>query len=366
MRSVLVETMTLKNFRGFTDLTLEGLRRINFVLGPNGSGKTALLEGVSLGLGHSPQMAIALRRFRGLPMLNGPIVHLFTFFDDLFHRFDTKTPVQITLTGVQENTKVTRRLTIGKERQGLITVPLKDMGADEDAATVSDNFNSPIFFEWAHEKENTAREVFKTAPRLTPVGLQMEAGAAALPFIFFPARGFFDAASVAESFSRLDQEGRAADFIRAMQDIYPDLEEISVAFEQNMGQLWAKLHGINRKFSISLVSDGMSRIAEILLGISRFSGGVALIDEVENGIHFKKYGEVLKAIDTFSRRFGTQVFITTHNDEILDAFLRTEGAKKEDFSLIVCHRDDNGDTSARILSGEWAKLALRSGIEYRV
>ncbi len=34
----------VKNFRGFDDLTIEGLRRINLIAGKNNVGKTALLE----------------------------------------------------------------------------------------------------------------------------------------------------------------------------------------------------------------------------------------------------------------------------------------------------------------------------------
>lgn len=362
---MLVETMTLKNFRGFADLTLEGLRRINFIVGPNGSGKTALMEALSLAAGSSSYTAVLLRRFRGLPMPGGATPHLLTFFDDLFYRFDTKTPVEIKLHGERDGKAFSRTLTIDQKGTGQITVPLQATGGEDPAQSV-DIYKSPVSFEWHHEAENADVEPFKTNLKITPAGLQIEVGPAPFPFIFLPARGFFDGAAAAESFTRLDRENKAKKFVEIMQQIFPDIESISVAYEQNVGQLWVKTRGLDRKASISLLSDGVSHVSQILLGIAYNANGLVFVDEVENGIHFKNYGKVIAAIDTFSEPFGTQVFITTHNEEILDAFLRTDGAKREDVSLIVCHRDDNGNTSARILSGEWANLALRSGIEYRV
>ena len=364
MPAVLIEKMTLKNFRGFADLTLEGMRRLNLIVGNNGSGKTALMEGLSLAAGSSPHTAVLLRRFRGLPMLGGAVPHLLTFFDDLFYRFDTKTPAEIMLKGQRDGKTFSRGLTIGQESTGRITIPLNATG-DENPAQFVDIYKSPVSFEWCHQGENAEAERFKTTPQITQMELQIEVGKIAFPLIFFPARGFFEATMVAEYFSHLDRENEAAKFVETMQRIFPDIEAISVAYEQNVGQLWVKARGLDKKASISLLSDGVSRVSEILLGTAYNRGGVALIDEVENGIHFERYGEVIEAIDEFSSTFGTQVFFTTHSDAMLDAFHENVAAKTEDFSIIRCSREENGGTNASLINDIWAKRALESGIELR-
>ncbi len=366
VRSVLVETMTLKNFRGFADLTLEGLRRINFIVGPNGSGKTALMEALFLAGGNSPQIALSLRGFRGLPPMTAPLSApaFSALWEDLFFRFQTKKGMEISLSGKIDGKNFTRALHVGEEKGAEITVPF-DAKLDERLPVTAESAPRPIFFEW-HDDRGAGKTRQKIIPVLTPFGLQMGAMTAFLNAFFLPARWSYNGAMAAEHFTHLVREAREAEFVEAMQRISEEIESIAVGFDQNTGQLLIKPRGLERRISASLLSDGLSRVAEILLIISRYGGGVALLDEVENGIHFKNYGKAIATIDEFSRRFGTQVFITTHNDEILDAFLRTDGAKREDVSLIVCHRDENGNTSARILSGEWANLALRSGIEYRV
>ena len=40
----MIKTFTMKRFRGFKDLKIDDLRRINVIVGPNATGKTALLE----------------------------------------------------------------------------------------------------------------------------------------------------------------------------------------------------------------------------------------------------------------------------------------------------------------------------------
>jgi AAA15 family ATPase/GTPase len=46
---LMIETVELLNFRAFGEAKLLDCRRINVVVGENGSGKTALLEGMFFG-----------------------------------------------------------------------------------------------------------------------------------------------------------------------------------------------------------------------------------------------------------------------------------------------------------------------------
>lgn len=362
----MIDRLEIKNFRGFRDLTLEGMRRINFILGPNGSGKTALMEAMFLAAANGPQAAFGLHAFRGLPSLTTPLtVPAFSaLWEDFFYRFETKRNVEISLVGKLGDTDFTRSLEIGENKGGEITIPL-DLKHDERLPVTAEATPRPIFFKWHHAHGGRSSDLTIT-PTLGPFGLQLGTTAESIGAFFLPARWGYNGPLAADHFTQILKEGREQKFVAAMQKIAPEIESIAVGFDQNAGQLLVKPRGLDRRISASLLSDGLSRIAEILLLISRYGGGFALIDEVENGIHFKNYGKAVKAIDEFAAEFKTQIFITTHNDEILDAFLGARDAKDDDFSVIVCHRNDKGETEARIASGEWAELALRSGIELRV
>ena len=55
LRSVVLASVRIQNFRAFSDFKVEGLARLNLLIGRNGSGKTTLLEALFLLLGaHNP------------------------------------------------------------------------------------------------------------------------------------------------------------------------------------------------------------------------------------------------------------------------------------------------------------------------
>src|SRR5437016_13920764 len=71
---LMAESVTIKNFRCFDDMKLSDCRRINVVVGANGSGKTALMEGIFLAIGPSPEIVGRLRGWRGFEIAGVPAI----------------------------------------------------------------------------------------------------------------------------------------------------------------------------------------------------------------------------------------------------------------------------------------------------
>ena len=61
----MIESVDIRNFRGFKHVELHGLKRINILVGDNGAGKTALLEALFLTSELSPEIALRLKNWRG-------------------------------------------------------------------------------------------------------------------------------------------------------------------------------------------------------------------------------------------------------------------------------------------------------------
>lgn len=367
MPAVLIEKMTLKNFRGFADLTLEGMRRLNLIVGNNGSGKTALMEGLYLGAAASPQIAWSLRQFRGFAPPQGPaaVPSLSALWEDLFRNFEIAPGVDIDLSGRDANEKTFhRRLRIHSARGSEITVPFPTPAEAQLPGTPNAAFSN-ISFEWRWQRNGETEAKAVITPQVTPAGLLMGQAAGGIVSGILPARWGFSADLAAENFTGLVKKGKKPKFIATMKKLFPDLDDMDAGHEQGHGLLLVRLKHLDRPIPAFLFSDGFGRIAEILLLIAQVSDGFVLIDEVENGVYFERYGEVLRAIDEFSSTFGTQVFFTTHSDAMLDAFHENVAAKTEDFSIIRCSREENGGTNASLINDIWAKRALESGIELR-
>lgn len=65
---IMIKSLEIEHFRCFEEFKLDDLRRINIVVGPNASGKTALMEALLLGGRATPQAALMLQQLRLLPI----------------------------------------------------------------------------------------------------------------------------------------------------------------------------------------------------------------------------------------------------------------------------------------------------------
>jgi AAA15 family ATPase/GTPase len=101
------------------------------------------------------------------------------------------------------------------------------------------------------------------------------------------------------------------------------------------------------------------------MAIVSASGGVVLIDEVENGLHYSVQQKVWRAIAHAARQANVQVFATTHSWECLvkahEAFAEDE---VYDFRW---HRLQLVDGRIEVVSHdrEMIEAALYSGVEIR-
>ena len=74
---------------------------------------------------------------------------------------------------------------------------------------------------------------------------------------------------------------------------------------------------MRRKIPLALVGEGLTRVLLLSLAIARASPGIALIDEIENGLHYSVLVDVWRAIAEAARRLDVQVFATTHSWECI-------------------------------------------------
>src|SRR5690242_1558227 len=142
----MIDSIDIRNFKGFRAVSIQDVRRVNVLVGDNGVGKTALLEGIFLALGGSPELPVRYRQQRGLGgVFTGvtPRDIEDALWSDLFYGLNQSEPVTIKLVGSGPEA---RSVTLSRGEQKLEIIPIgkHEQTHGPEAMRASE----PIIFDW--------------------------------------------------------------------------------------------------------------------------------------------------------------------------------------------------------------------------
>ena len=136
--------------------------------------------------------------------------------------------------------------------------------------------------------------------------------------------------------------------IEILKEIEPKLKSIRLGQE---GIIYVDL-GLDELVPLQLMGDGMVKILSVILAIMETKDGVVLIDEIENGLHFKSQQILWNAIAKTSEKYNVQIVATTHSIENIRAFSNVLKGKIKG-SL---HRIETDDKQHRTISFSQEKI----------
>ena len=129
--------------------------------------------------------------------------------------------------------------------------------------------------------------------------------------------------------------------------------------------------GVESLLPIRLLGDGMLKILNVLMAIEVCDkGGVVLVDEIDNGLHYSAYMNLLKVVLAAAKEKAIQLVFTTHNHEFLSR-IATREALVEDLSqhgrFVYNNIIRAGDGSIFCEAYDFASFrsAIESGMEVR-
>lgn len=359
--SHMIDALSIRNFRCFEKISVEGLGRVNVVVGDNAAGKTSFLEAIFLSQMNSPEIVLRLRLWRGLGAaeVQATRAGYESFWKDLFYRHNTENQIEVNATGSVEST---RRLRVYyKEDESVsIQVPLFDDKLAEDTSAII-----PITFEVFSNGRSTYYK-----PEMAPGGFKVKAGAgaAALTSIAaFYASSFAVITSPTEAahqFSELSKKGVGQKLERIIHQIFPSIKSLSPESDSGIWMLHCNVPELPEKVPIGLVSSGVQKLISILLGIASQRNGIVLIDELDNGFYYKILPKVWEALHRFASEFNVQLFVSTHSEECLRALPPIVRKHEDAFRLIRVERKGKSHL-ARVFSGKNLRSAIETETEVR-
>ncbi len=316
--------LTISNFRNIESLTLDPLGRITLIAGKNGVGKTAVLEALWLLSGaDNPELCARLGAMRGMSAPGRDYV-----FRDLFHDFDTGGRIGIVAYGDWGNRS--RRLDVflqDHQQTDALRYNARVPGNTDQLSITSMEDDVEIVFRYKHNdrKEYRSRawmvaeqlSAVPFAPPLTSQGIRQERQT--VPHrpssVFMTALHRDDPQTNATRLSRLQLEGQDSRLLNLIHPIEPRLERLALISIEDTPVIHAYLRDVTKPIPVHLLGEGLNRMLRLGLAMSEVSGGMLLVDEIENGLHHSVQKEIFSILYSLAEELDVQIVATTHSRE---------------------------------------------------
>ncbi len=344
----MLKSITIKNFRGIRDLTLNSVGRpfqqFNLIAGKNDSGKTSLLEAIFLLLApNNPELLLRVNVFRGLEHFK---VNPDEMWGWIFHRKNTNQEIEIR---AEYSNGSSAYLKVRLVEQSKAKRPLKKgknwLARMEKQKTSSSTHPKELVLEYSKSGEGT----IVSKATVNSEGLKWDRGSMpSSPTGIFITANRSLVQENPERFSKLEEVGRTDSIVEALKIFDSNIKRLALLITGDSPTIHADV-GLGRLIPVTYLGEGLKRLLTILLAIADAPGGTVLIDEVENGFHYSVLKDVWKAIANLARQteINTQVFATTHSYECIQAahlaFLENE---PYDLGLFRLDRSDDTITVA--------------------
>ncbi|KJU87654.1 ATPase-like protein [Candidatus Magnetobacterium bavaricum] len=176
-----------------------------------------------------------------------------------------------------------------------------------------------------------------------------------------------DLSSMVNAFDKIQIRKLTGKLIKVLKLLEPSIESLT-----NVGNIIHCDLGLNRLIPLSLMGDGVLRIFSIIVTIvdahhEKGTAGIALIDEVGNGLHHSALLDLWDAVYELAKEFDVQVFATTHSMECIQALTASYKKKNSDDDEIRMYRieRENGIFDAIDYNNDLIMASLDSNWEMR-
>ena len=308
----MINSFSIKHFKQFKSLEVEGITPITIIGGKNNTGKTTILEALIFFYDRgSPQVTMKQLSLRGFnPITLSPL----GLWAPIFHAYDISKNIDIEL---KNDSKIEKLITKHNSnyKQYIKTDAIKEN-------TVEIKLNTDFFITEALDLEYFVDNKPNGQLRLVIEGSQV-VGAHQKNFSNSKKRVAYVFGSGIHPneqvrwFGEIDIEGKVDELIDSVQIIEPRLKSLSLIPHGDRTLIYGDI-GIGRKIPLSFLGKGTVKLVSIIMAILTAKDGIVLIDEIENGIHYSLHAKLWELLYEMSNKYNCQFFITTHSYEILE------------------------------------------------
>ena len=360
-------SIEIRGYRRFESFRLEGLGRVNLLVGTNNCGKTSILE------------CIELLRSAGRPLVLQSILSRRGEWGDgndsgrtaldvrrLFAKQDLGGKIVVKGFGTESIDGV-RDQVVMEVQEATSDVGQQELpGLFEDETSLGEE--RLLNLNWSN-----GAEPFRT--RITADGrldsrLLRTRNGQGQTVVFITTPGM-TSRDVVRLFGDIVLTEREDHITRALRVLEPAIERLAPVpydggsiFREGPGGVFVRLRNVPDRIPIGSVGDGMWRMLGLALGLANASDGILLVDEIDTGLHYSVMQDMWRVISERARALSIQVFATTHSRdcyESLAAIARSDATPED----VTIQRVDVDSAEAVRFGNEEIVAAADRGLEVR-
>ncbi len=352
---MLLKSLSIQNFRLLGDFSVPALRRINLIVGANNAGKSSILEAVRIfATGAVWQLLMEIAREHGEPIKysadEGTPLPLTGMFPDRSPP-QNGTPIRI------GEVDATSELAI---RFGYIFETTEEIGESEEILRRR-RFVLPNDIDSAGDLETRpALEISKDGTkRLLTLDLPPTLGSrrppqfdSSTPCAVIPTRQV-DLDELADIWDQVGLSEEKQHVVDALRIIEPDFQDLLFVKELNRAGSRTAMVGLKgkaRAIPLSSMGDGMSRVLQRILKLLAAKNGFLLIDEFDNGLHYKIQRKLWHLMFELAQKFNVQIFATSHSWDCICSFAQAALEHQGDGMLFKVGRSVLPDDAGKIIA----------------
>lgn len=357
------ESLKVRNFRSLVSLDVQGLSRVNLLVGKNNVGKTSVLEAVEmLASGGRPVSLLRGPRRRGEVLLEAgerhrldlDLRHLFSG-----HRMEEGASFRVTGRGGEVEATVacvvqpemTQGSLFGDELEDGARLVLWLTGPDnpEGAAIPVSRSGSVV------------EEVRRNGPAVTG---GPSIGSASVVFVGTDGQ---DVAALQQIWDGLVLTSEEDKVVAAMKIIEPSIERLAFTSRQRSPSnvAFVKLAGQEQRLPLGSFGEGTRRLLALAVYLVKASGGVLLVDEIDTGLHYTALESMWRFVIESARRLDVQVFATSHSGDCVRALAWLQTEAPELAADVSVHRIERGAERSVRYSAADIEIAARHHMDVR-
>ena len=356
-----IESLTIGAFRGLRDVALEGLGRVNLLVGPNNTGKTSVLEALAI---HCRPRSVRT----WLSVAGNREGREWTPPENIEWLFPRKLPspsldaIEINSSGVfssatsvayQEVSKIERRDLVNDDGETIDTYDEEVRGANL-AVTVGvagekrERFELSLWWDQIRHdppKNGPIGEAIETT-MITPVSHRIER----------------------LQLKRLTEgtlEGVKREALGLLNEIDPTIAGVDILTPDGTRSaiLVERQDGV--RLPLSAFGDGLRRALLMAFTVPTVPGGLLLVDELESSLHVSALGTMFRWLVGACKKFNVQLF-TTHSLDAIDAMLDVEGLDHEAIVAVRLERYQGRVVAEKFEDDMLRRLRFKRGLDVRV